>query len=153
MTKEEKAAYNKKYREANRDRLRESLQAWKEKNRVHVRKYARAHRKENPEIYKASRKRQYEALTPERKAEEYQKTLARLRKTYGFTGSMFEDRLKEQRGKCAVCKVKKAVAADHNHKTKKARGILCKPCNHALGLFFESPEVLRNAALYLERWA
>ncbi len=153
MTKEEKAAYNKKYREANRDKLRESMRAWKKKNKAHVLSYTRQHRKRNPEYYRQQSKRQYAALTPERKAEEYQKTLARLRKTYGFTGSMFEDRLKEQRGKCAICKVKKAVAADHNHKTKKARGILCKPCNHALGLFFESVDAIRNAALYLERWA
>lgn len=44
--------------------------------------------------------------------------------------------LKEQRYKCAICGVpiNGNSAVDHNHATGKARGLLCQPCNMALGV-------------------
>ena len=39
---------------------------------------------------------------------------------------------------------------DHNHMTNEPRGILCANCNTALGLFKDSPSVLRKAEEYLK---
>ena len=53
---------------------------------------------------------------------------------------------------CAICKVSMRIeesAIDHNHNTGEFRGLLCKKCNRALGMFKDSPSVLMSAYLYL----
>lgn len=42
------------------------------------------------------------------------------------------------------------MAIDHDHVTKKVRGLLCTNCNTAIGLMKDSPLRLRQAAAYLE---
>lgn len=42
------------------------------------------------------------------------------------------------------------LAMDHNHKTNEFRGLLCKECNRALGLFGDNIDTLTNAVLYLK---
>jgi len=55
---------------------------------------------------------------------------------------------------CAICQKpprdKQALAMDHNHKTNEFRGLLCKECNRALGLFGDNIDVLTNAVTYLK---
>lgn len=62
------------------------------------------------------------------------------RKKNGFTGSLFDDMLKMQNYKCAICGTDKPSESgkrdwhgDHNHLTGQARGILCAGCNTLLG--------------------
>lgn len=43
------------------------------------------------------------------------------------------------------------MAGDHDHKTGKPRGILCRNCNMALGYMCDDPSRLRLAADYLEK--
>lgn len=40
---------------------------------------------------------------------------------------------------------------DHDHKTGKYRGALCKTCNKALGAFKDDVEILLNAIKYLNK--
>lgn len=78
-----------------------------------------------------------------------------LKKTYGITIDEFTDEFKKQNGKCAICKNElllygfKSCHVDHNHITKKFRGILCDYCNRGLGQFRENIEVLEAAIKYL----
>ena len=60
---------------------------------------------------------------------------------------------KVQKNKCAICKKKfnKTPHADHDHKTKNFRGLLCSRCNHALGLFLESIRIMSNAIKYVRK--
>lgn len=62
--------------------------------------------------------------------------------------------LERQGGVCAICKEKPKngrLAIDHLHGTDKVRGLLCSPCNTALGLFKDDPERLAAAIEYLKR--
>ena len=55
---------------------------------------------------------------------------------------------------CIICGAEeppnKYFAVDHDHETGRVRGVLCHKCNKGIGLFQDSPELLRLAALYLE---
>lgn len=39
------------------------------------------------------------------------------------------------------------------HTTGKVRGLLCRPCNAAIGAFKESPEIINKAIVYLEKYS
>ena len=74
-----------------------------------------------------------------------------LKKRYGLTEETFSALLEAQGGRCALCgSVLKKPFVDHDHQTKKVRALLCPSCNTGLGLFGESAELLREAALYLD---
>jgi hypothetical protein len=56
---------------------------------------------------------------------------------------------------CEICgcpgKDKKGIVFDHNHETGEFRGWLCNRCNRVLGMCFDSTEILRALASYLEK--
>jgi hypothetical protein len=86
-------------------------------------------------------------------------TLARAEKEYGLTVERWTQMMFEQKGACLICKkepepgsMKHRLHVDHHHPTKIVRGLLCGNCNRGIGLFFESPELLRAAAAYSEGW-
>jgi hypothetical protein len=58
--------------------------------------------------------------------------------------------------RCEICWAepeKQALARDHDHETGQFRGYLCMHCNTGLGHFKDDPELLRDAARYLEERA
>lgn len=62
----------------------------------------------------------------------------------------------QQNKRCAGClrhqlNFKKALHADHDHKTGIFRGLLCFQCNFALGLVKDKIEVLRNLIKHVKR--
>jgi hypothetical protein len=69
---------------------------------------------------------------------------------------MYEAMLTSQGGVCAICgrppSEKRRLAVDHDHATGAVRGLLCVPCNQALGRFQDSPDVLAAAAMYVLRY-
>ena len=78
---------------------------------------------------------------------------ARRLKKYGITAEDW-DILFERQGKvCAICRTqdpeKRGWQTDHDHKTKKVRGILCNSCNNGLGRFKDNSEALIRASQYL----
>lgn len=81
-------------------------------------------------------------------------------RTYGVGVAWVKERLDEQGWKCAICKTSgfkmredhvSGMNLDHCHKTGKARALLCHNCNRGLGLMQDDPEILREAANYVER--
>jgi hypothetical protein len=74
---------------------------------------------------------------------------------YGLTPEQYDALLAEQDGKCAICRTDdwpgRGPHADHDHATRKVRGVLCGNCNNGLGNFRDDPAQLRAAADYLER--
>lgn len=58
----------------------------------------------------------------------------RLAQTYGLTLGDYARLLEEQGGSCAICQRKPRynLDVDHDHKTGRVRGLLCKLCNRRL---------------------
>ena len=78
----------------------------------------------------------------------------------GSSLDLYNNLFVDQNGCCAICgihqsKIKgrnRALDQDHDHLTKKARGLLCERHNRAIGMFGDSIELLRKAADYLEKY-
>jgi len=89
-------------------------EAWNVRRREYVRRYKARH----PERVRLSYKRQ------------------NLKK-FGITLEEYEERLAAQGGVCLLCSslsAGKLLAVDHDHQTGAVRGLLCGPCNMALGV-------------------
>jgi hypothetical protein len=74
---------------------------------------------------------------------------------YGLTLESFDSLLRAQGGLCAICSTKPdgTLCVDHCHQTGSIRGLLCSPCNRAIGHLGDSPEGLTRALSYLEKAA
>ena len=76
-----------------------------------------------------------------------------LRKKYGITLDEFNQLSEAQGNKCCICseenKVHQNLVVDHNHATGEVRGLICSPCNSALGLAKDSVKVLEAMIEYL----
>jgi len=80
---------------------------------------------------------------------------SKLVKKYGITFDDFKAMLKNQNYLCAICHIHQSelvyrMAVDHDHGTGKVRGLLCRPCNHALGLLKDDPRNAARASEYLK---
>lgn len=78
----------------------------------------------------------------------------RLQRLYGISNRQYVAMLRRQRGKCALClkppKPGKRLHVDHDHRTKRVRGLLDFFCNHrVLGRGRERADVHERAAAYL----
>lgn len=118
--------------------------------REYDRLYARK-RKERPE------RQSYESGYYLRNRAKYlkQARAGRLR-MYGLTQEDYDRKLGEQGGVCAICarepEAGKNLCVDHDHETGKARSLLCRRCNTAIGQLNDDPTLLEKAAEYLKRW-
>ena len=76
---------------------------------------------------------------------------------YGLTLEDYDEMFAAQNGLCAVCgkppngngPSKDNLAVDHDHETGEVRGLVCDRCNLGLGHFFDDPDLLIAAAVYL----
>jgi hypothetical protein len=111
-------------------------------------------------------------VTPLERKKEYAKSPAgklskkktRLMSRYGITMGDYDEMLEAQGGVCGICNKgnqDKTFHVDHEHDMQvrsgalvdvnignkdAVRGLLCGPCNRALGAFQDSREVLLSAA-------
>jgi len=71
---------------------------------------------------------------------------------YGVSRAQYEAMLESQGGMCAICGGPpgvRSLAVDHDHETKRVRGLLCSGCNTGIGGLRENPELLGRAIDYL----
>jgi hypothetical protein len=113
--------YHKKYREENRERRTAYQYAWKEKN---------------PEQWKALQRK------------------AALKRKFGISLDEYNKTLESQGNRCKICQLSKDeskvnFAVDHDHKTGRVRGVLCRDCNMGLGKFKDDSTLLSRALAYL----
>lgn len=78
---------------------------------------------------------------------------------YKLNSDNYSMLIKEQNNVCKICDKQesgmfqgkqKQLSVDHNHSTGKIRGLLCSSCNVGLGVFKDSPDLLRKAIKYLD---
>jgi hypothetical protein len=74
----------------------------------------------------------------------------RFMREYGLTEQALVELIESQGGVCAICRYRPAEHVDHDHLTGEVRGVLCFPCNAALGHFKDRIDLLMRAANYLE---
>jgi hypothetical protein len=74
----------------------------------------------------------------------------RLQREYGITLAMYEEMYIEQEGNCSICGTHyDKLMVDHSHITNDIRGLLCNPCNTAIGLIHEDTSLLQRILIYL----
>lgn len=157
-----KLEYQRKYRTRNRDRTtayarkryadnperaRASSRKWYAANKETAKKW----RVDNPERAREIARR-WRTANPEHRWEHHLKT------KYGMNKTAYDALLVRQGNGCAICgsatpnrSMTKRFLVDHDHVTGAVRGLLCHPCNAAIGLLRDRPGVARTLATYLER--
>ena len=87
----------------------------------------------------------------------------KLLKVRGLTEDQYQEMVKQQQNKCAICGYPETVVGgtfhqtkdlsiDHDHVTNQARALLCQACNAAIGLLKDSSPIVQKAADYLKRY-
>jgi hypothetical protein len=88
------------------------------------------------------------------------KAIDRTARSYGMEGPDYWAMFRAQGGGCALCGSTQLglgftsgsrLVVDHDHATGLVRGLLCSPCNIALGQFGDDIGQLQRAIQYLER--
>jgi len=136
--KEKTKIRTQKWHKANPEKTRESLRRYRQKHIQYFRDYKRAE-------YVRNKDRVITILRDNK-----------FRKKFGISLSE-RDRLAEvQDRKCAICgkhesEMTRRLAVDHDHVTRKIRGMLCNNCNLGLGHFKSDIDLLKKALNYIER--
>jgi hypothetical protein len=111
-------------------------------NRINARNWNRANRQQ----YNANKNRSAKRNPLSTKGRQ-------LRIKFNISIEEYNQLLDLQNNKCAICQDKcptgRQLAVDHDHKTKKVRGLLCMECNIGLGKFKDSDQLLSKAISYL----
>lgn len=108
---------------------------------------SRAHRARKIETHGAEAVRRHET----------DRSWVRRLRLLGLTPEDYDRMLAEQGGRCATCGTDKPWSrsgrfpVDHDHDTGHVRGLLCHPCNQALGLLKDDPDTLAAMVEYLRR--
>jgi len=80
----------------------------------------------------------------------------KIERLYGLSHKNWLKMWEDQNGRCKICGenfTKPGDAnVDHNHKTGKIRGLICRKCNLGLGNFNDDPELLIKASKYLKKY-
>jgi hypothetical protein len=70
---------------------------------------------------------------------------------YGITEPEYLEHYAAQAGRCALCGDHKELVVDHDHETGRVRGLLCTPCNTALGRLGDNRERLERVLAYVSK--
>lgn len=79
---------------------------------------------------------------------------ARLKYKYGIDLEEYNKMYAQQNGLCAICDKKcnlGVLCVDHDHKTGKVRGLLCRKCNTAIGFMGDEQSLFIKAIVYLTK--
>lgn len=77
-----------------------------------------------------------------------------LKRKFNLSVEQYFILFKQQRGRCALCKKvseSRRLAVDHNHITKRVRGLLCFSCNYRTGWFCDNTLLFKRMVTYFMR--
>lgn len=145
--------YGKEWYAKNAEKMRAYGRKWSAANRGKLAAYRLRQRLKDPEKYR-NYQRRYRMKHRARFSD-----MRRRRKIPNYQPGTFDRLMREQDGRCAICKKivsdrPKVAHLDHNHKTGQVRGVLCSRCN----LILPCVEVdtdgrwIEKAKAYLERY-
>jgi hypothetical protein len=122
-----------------RKRVVAKNRAWRRKHRKEINARRRLKRLTDPEYR-------------ERQVALHHECISRLK--YGLAPGDYDRMLSAQNGVCRLCKRKcyRRLCIDHCHLFNKVRALLCNNCNSGLGHFHDDPDLLREAADFLDEW-
>jgi hypothetical protein len=81
----------------------------------------------------------------------HHRTRPDLMRKFGITRAEFDEMVRAQEGRCAICTVPtKRLVVDHDHESGQIRGLLCGSCNLGIGNLKDDTDNLRSAIRYLE---
>jgi hypothetical protein len=133
-----------------------SLRYWN--NREKHLAYQKVYNAENKDAIREARRKRRRNMGEEERAKMLaKKRIDHLMRKYGLTSEDYDRMLQEQGGTCALCsrgpaqERYKRLSIDHCHNTGKVRGLLCTPCNCAIGILGDTVEHVRQAVTYLEK--
>lgn len=115
-------------------------------------KRSKRYREQNPDKIKQMREK-YKERRKDIRYETDRKSY--LKYKYNINEEIYNDMYQQRDGCCEICGKQieyRKLCVDHNHINNKLRGMLCKSCNMALGLFTDNIDILKNAINYLERY-
>ena len=137
-TLEKRRAYNRAYHQEHREEINAKQRAYRRANLGKKREYDRARTVQRREPMRWSW----------------------VLKAYGLSREAYERLLEVQKGVCAVCGQEDTLvrrgrqvplSVDHDHVTRRVRGLLCSSCNRAVGFLKDDPVRCERAAEYLRR--
>lgn len=144
--------YMKQYRAKNKEKIRQGQKDYREKNREKVAQMKKKYAEENKEKLSSYYSEYYQEHKDKKKA--YDRRYS-IKSKYGVELDWYDEQLKRQNGRCAVCGMTEPGTAsgyfcvDHNHATGQVRALLCGLCNLGLGHFMDSIPRLERAIGYL----
>jgi hypothetical protein len=110
----------------------------------------KAWKERNPERNAEQRRRSVQAWK-DRHPDRVEASKNAQRARYGLPADELVRLEEEQGGACAICRIIPVTRLhiDHDHVTGAVRGLLCRNCNMALGLFHDDADALTRAVAYL----
>jgi hypothetical protein len=138
-TLEEKSA-------ARRQQKLEAMKRYRERNKEALREKSKAYRLINREVC-IERTKKWQRENPSKAKDMV------YRRKYGITLAEYEAMVAQRDGKCDICSEKKQLVVDHCHDDGCVRGLLCDRCNVGIGCLSDDPDRLIAAASYIAGYA
>jgi cell division protein FtsI/penicillin-binding protein 2 len=155
---EKEKAYQKRYRESGKKNTarKRAVEKHGEEGAKQRREYALTYYYANHEKCKEqSRVRKAKQASLQTEDDKIRARETFLLRKFGILIADYDALLVSQNGVCAICRKTcpsgRRLAVDHCHDTGKVRGLLCTPCNTAIGLVKEDTLRLRALIDYIER--
>jgi hypothetical protein len=130
----------KAYKIKNKEKTNLIAKRYREKNKIKIKERLKLYALNNPEKIKLAKLKQS------------------LKKRYKLTLDEYNEMYRKQESKCGICgihenNITKKLNIDHDHRTGKARELLCQKCNVALSYFenFDSKPFIEYLNKYKEK--
>jgi len=151
-TKEQQTLYSKEHP----DQVKETQKRYRDKNKEKLARVAKEKYDADPEKFNA--RTAAWRLKPGSLEKERNK---HYKRKFGITVEIYKEMYDKQNGLCAICCKPETIhskggdspmwlSVDHNHTTKKVRGLLCFKCNTTLSYFEKHGESMITIASYLK---